>query len=61
MNKEIWIEPTIGDYYDDEERELIEGIEAAAAQEGYVPVSVMTPERLDMLQRAAANTPDTEK
>ncbi len=52
MKKEEWFEPFIDGYYDDEERELIEDIEEAAGQEGYVPQSIMTPERLDMLQRA---------
>ncbi|MCH9845842.1 MAG: hypothetical protein K0U39_10095 [Alphaproteobacteria bacterium] len=47
-------EPFIDGYCDDEERELIEDIETAAGQAGYVPVSVLTPERKAMYQRAAA-------
>ena len=56
MKKEEWFEPFIDGYYDEEERELIEDIEEAAAQEGYVPESVMTPEYMDMLQRAASRS-----
>ncbi|MCH9844322.1 MAG: hypothetical protein K0U39_02325 [Alphaproteobacteria bacterium] len=47
-------EPFIDGYYDDEEKELIEAIEEAAGQEGYVPQSIMTPEYKAMMQRAAA-------
>ncbi|MCH9852219.1 MAG: hypothetical protein K0U45_01800 [Alphaproteobacteria bacterium] len=55
MKKETeTFEPFIDGYYDDEEKELIEAIEKAAGQEGYVPQSIMTPERMDMLSRAAA-------
>ena len=55
MEKETeTFEPFIDGYYDDEERELIEDIEEAAEQ-GYVPSeSLMTPEYMAMLQRAAA-------
>ncbi len=53
MKKEEWVEPFIGEYYDEEDKALIEDIEEAAGQEGYVPVSVLTPERKAMLQRAA--------
>ena len=56
MKKEEWVEPTIGEYYDEEDKALIEAIEEAAGQEGYVPKSIMTPEYLNMMQRAAART-----
>ena len=45
-------EPYVSKYLDDEERELIEAIEA----NDYVPVSVMTPELLAASQEAARNT-----
>ncbi len=52
MKKEMEsFEPTIGDYYDDEERDLIEGIEEYVNRDDYVPVSTLTPERRAMLQR----------
>ncbi|MCH9844450.1 MAG: hypothetical protein K0U39_02985 [Alphaproteobacteria bacterium] len=54
MKKEEWVEPTIGEYYDEEDKALIEDIEEAAGQEGYVPVSLLTPELKVMYQRAAA-------
>ncbi len=53
MKKEMEsFEPFIDGYCDEEERELIEGIEEYINRDDYVPQSIMTPERLDMLQRA---------
>jgi predicted DNA binding CopG/RHH family protein len=46
-------EPTIGTYIDDEERELIEAIEAGEYDAGE---SLLTPERLAELQQMARNT-----
>ena len=55
MKKEEWVEPTIGEYYDEEDKELIEGMEEVINRDDYVPSeSLMTPEYMDMLQRAAA-------
>ena len=49
MNKE----PTIGSYIDDEERELIEAIEAGEYDAGE---SLLTPELRAQMQEAARNT-----
>lgn len=54
-------EPTIGAFIDDEERELIESMEAAINKDDYVPVSVMTPEMLVRHQQAARNTLNQER
>lgn len=49
MNKQ----PSVGKYLDDEERELIEVIEA----DNYVPSpSQLSPERLELFRQAARNT-----
>ena len=48
MNK-----PSVGNYIDDEERELIEGIEAGAYERGE---SLLTPELRAQMQEAARNT-----
>ena len=49
-------EPHIKDYFDDEEKELIEGMEKAINKDSYMPVSNMNPERLKMFREAARNT-----
>lgn len=48
-------EPYVKDYYDDEEKQLIEGIENAVNKDDFVPVSDLTPERLEMFRDAARN------
>jgi|TARA_B110000977_G_C10993581_1_gene460922 predicted DNA binding CopG/RHH family protein len=45
-------EPYVSDYFDAEEEALIKAIEA----DDFVPVSNLTPERLEMFQQAARNT-----
>jgi predicted DNA binding CopG/RHH family protein len=49
-------EPKIGAYYDDEEKNLIEAMEAAINEDDFVPKSIMTPEMVTMYQEAARNT-----
>ena len=44
-------EPYVSDYFDAEEEALIKAIEA----DDFVPVSNLTPERLEMFQQAARN------
>ena len=46
-------EPTVGKYIDDEERELIEAIEAGEYDQGE---SLLTPELLAEMQETARNT-----
>lgn len=48
MNKE----PSVGKYFDDEERKLIEAMEA----DDFVPKSVLTPELRAHYEQAARNT-----
>ena len=48
--------PTIGPYYDDEDRDLIESMEAAINADGFIPKSVMTDEILKEHSEAARNT-----
>ena len=47
--------PEITEFYDDEERELVEGIEAAMSAKNYHPKSVMTAEKVEMYQESARN------
>lgn len=47
--------PTIGAFYDEEEKALIEDMEATVNQEGFAPESILTPERLEMHRTAARN------
>lgn len=49
-------EPKIGAYYDDEEKALIEDMEATINQDDFKPHSILSPERLTMHQEAARNT-----
>lgn len=49
-------EPTIGPYYDDEERDLIESMEAAINADGFAPKSVMTDAMVKEHSEAARNT-----
>lgn len=49
-------EPNIGAYYDEEEKELIDSMEAAINRDDFVPKSVMTPELLATYREAARNT-----
>ena len=51
-------EPRIGEYIDDEERELVEALEADDYEPGE---SLLTPERLAMMQEAARNTLNEER
>ncbi len=48
-------EPYIKDYFDDEEKKLIESMENAINKDDYVPVSNLTAERLAMFREAAKN------
>ena len=43
------------EFYDDEERKLIEDIEAAMSAKNYRPKSLMTPEKVRMYQESARN------
>ena len=52
MNKE----PYVKDYYDDEEKDLIESMENAINKDDYTPVSNLTAERLEAFREAAKNT-----
>jgi predicted DNA binding CopG/RHH family protein len=47
--------PHIKDYFDDEEKDLIEGIENTINKDDYMPVSNLTAERLKMFREAAKN------
>ena len=49
-------EPKIGEYTDEDERELIESMEAAINADGFVPQSVMTDEMIAEHRQAARNT-----
>ena len=49
-------EPSVKDYYDDEEKDLIESMENAINKDDYTPVSNLTAERLEALREAAKNT-----
>lgn len=49
-------EPYVKDYYDDEEKDLIESMENAINNDDYTPVSNLTAERLEALREAAKNT-----
>ena len=49
-------EPRIGEYFDDEEKYLIESMEEAINKDDYAPVSNLTAERLKMFREAARNT-----
>lgn len=51
-------EPKIGDYVDDEERELVEAIESEDYQLG---TDALTPERLQVFKQAAQNTLNEER
>lgn len=49
-------EPYVKDYYDDEEKGLIESIEKAKHKGESAPVSNLTAERLEAFREAAKNT-----
>ncbi len=49
-------QPCVKDYFDDEEKDLIESMENASNKDDYVPVSNLTAERLTMFREAAKNT-----
>lgn len=49
-------EPYVKDYYDDEEKDLIESMENAINKDAYTPVSNLTAERLEAFREAAKNT-----
>lgn len=49
-------EPYVKDYYDDEEKDLIESMESAINKDDYAPVSNLTAERLEAFREAAKNT-----
>lgn len=49
-------EPTIGEFFDDEEKDLIEGMEAAINTDGFTPTSVLTTAMLEEHSVAARNT-----
>ncbi len=49
-------EPCVQDYFDDEEKDLIESMENAINKEDYVPVSNLTAKRQAMFREAARNT-----
>lgn len=48
-------EPTIGSFYDEEEKALIEDMEATINDEKFVPQSILSPERMQMHREAAHN------
>ena len=48
--------PHIKDYFDDEEKNLIESMEDAINKDDFVPVSNLTSERAGMFRKAARNT-----
>jgi len=48
-------EPTIGAFYDEEEKALIEDMEATVNKEDFAPESILSPERLEMHRIAARN------
>ena len=54
-------EPQIGSYIDDEEKELIEAMEASINADGFVPESVATTEMLAELRQAARDTLNEER
>lgn len=49
-------EPYVKNYYDDEEKQLIESMENAINKDNFVPISNLTSERLAMFREAAKNT-----
>ncbi len=49
-------EPYVKDYYNDEEKNLIESMERAINKNDYAPVSNLTAERLEAFREAAKNT-----
>lgn len=49
-------EPYVKDYYNDEEQDLIKGMEGAINKDDYAPVSNLTAERLEAFCEAAKNT-----
>lgn len=49
-------EPHVKDYFDDEEKDLIESMENAINKDDHTPVSNLTDERLEMFRQAARNT-----
>ncbi len=49
-------EPYVTDYYDDEEKDLIENMENAINKDDYAPLSNLTAERLEGLREVAKNT-----
>lgn len=50
------IEPHVKQYFDDEEKYLIESMEYAIQKDDFTPISHLTPDRLTMLHEVADNT-----
>ena len=48
--------PYVKDYFDDEEKDLIESMERAINKDDYFPVSNLTAERLKVFREAAKNS-----